>query len=455
MSDLDWAPDTGYRDPFADAPGDDGLSPRHDAQAEASVIGAVLASNGKALADCAELRPEDFYRPAHETLWRLILDQHNTGQPVEPVAVAARLTEQDVRVSRDYIHDCLTLCSNWRSAGYYARQISTLARLRRGQDAARQMLRTFSQVTLAEADQAIEQTRSTHDQAVAKHESRRASDWDDITLRLLDELAEPAETVLSTGLPDVDDMFGGGLKPGRLTIIGARPGVGKSVAASVIAANVARKGFGVVWASLEMGATEVAMRIAASQTGISLERLERKRLTNSDWEKLRNWRQRTSGWSMRINDESQLGLTQLRSDARDLAHTPTGLSLIIVDYAQLMSPPMAGRARHEEVAAISRGLKALAKDFNVPVVALAQVSRAVMDRADKRAQLSDLKESGQLEQDADVVIMLNRDEKERPTDIDFDFVKNRQGRKGTVTLEWIGWLARISSIGGPAAEAGR
>ena len=230
---------------------------------------------------------------------------------------------------------------------------------------------------------------------------------------------EGAMAGVSTGLKDLD-MKLGGLHPSDLLILAGRPAMGKTSLATNIAFNVVSEGLGdpeaerqvVAFFSLEMSAEQLATRILAEQTGINSEKIRRGELTGDDFQRLVQTSQRLEAAPLFIDDTPAITVPQLRTRARRLKRQQKGLSLIVVDYLQLMRPPIGSRIenRVQEVSGITQGLKAIAKEFNVPVVALSQLSRAVEQREDKRPLLADLRESGSIEQDSDVVMFVFREE---------------------------------------------
>jgi len=230
----------------------------------------------------------------------------------------------------------------------------------------------------------------------------------------------------------------GGLKPGALYVVGARPGVGKSVVALNLAMGLATKGT-VAFSSLEMSRNELTLRGLASMAEVDVSRLTRGDLTVDDRERIAAARPRFNR-QVAIDDRPGVGPSQIRAFARSIQRGGN-LAGIVIDYMQLMTLP-GKEPRHEKVSEMSRQLKILAKDLNVPVIALSQLNRGSEQRADKIPTLSDLRESGSIEQDADVVILLSRPE-DKPADIIFDVAKNRHGRQGLVELVWRGNIARI------------
>lgn len=428
-------------------------APRHDVAAEQYVLGAVLRTNGRAMGDL-NLTASDFHRPTHEALWGLLEVEVAAGRPVEPLAVLHVLARTPIRgLDGAYLQELTDACLSPTNANFYAAKVAGHARLRRLQAVGATLAQLGSTADVDDVEAAVETARADLDAAVAATGGGdRLPSFAEALQAAMDRWSEPLEQVLSTGWVDLDRVFNGGLRRGHLMIIGARPAAGKSVAAAVVATQVAAGRAGVLWASLEMSRDEVMNRISANMAGVDLDVIEGHRLTDEHWRRVMAFKARSGDWPLWVDECSTTGLTRLRKYARDCARTPQGLRMILVDYLQLMTPPDARAPRHEQVAALSRGLKILAREFNVPVVALAQVNRGSTMRADKRPTMSDLRESGQIEADADEIVLLHRDDKERPGEIDFIVEKNRHGRTGTVPLAWAPHRSRIASLGSELAS---
>jgi replicative DNA helicase len=243
---------------------------------------------------------------------------------------------------------------------------------------------------------------------------------------------------LRTGLTELDRIIGG-LQDGRLYVLAARPSMGKSLLGLQIARHAALiERQRVLFASLEMSDSETAQRHLAAETNMKPERLHLGKIRQADWPTLLDAAQRTAGTPFHLLDDGDLSLARLRAHARQLAVRHERLALVVVDYLQLMRAEKPSRSRVDDVSEFSRGLKRLARELNCPVIAIAQLNRSVEGRPDKRPILADLRESGQIEADADCVLMLYRDDyydrdSERPGEMDIIIRKNRQGRLGQLT----------------------
>jgi replicative DNA helicase len=270
---------------------------------------------------------------------------------------------------------------------------------------------------------------------------------------LFDQLSDmcenqTAELGVKTGFPTIDSKLLG-LRPGQMIVIGARPGVGKTSFALNLAVNAAFNGASVAFFSLEMSKIEIAQRLLSAQSGVGLQEIRSAHIQNDQWPELIRGTDELSGLDIMIDDTPGTTVTEIRAKARRMLHGKK-LGLVVVDYLQLLSPPAGMRradSRATEVSEMSRGIKIMAKDLECPVIALSQLSRRVTERTGKRPELSDLRESGAIEQDADIVILLDRsmDEEEAARDdrpdmgvTNFIIAKNRSGALGDVPLTFVG-----------------
>lgn len=427
--------------------GPDTLARRCDIAAEQYVLGAVLLSCGRAMDD-VHVAGSDFFRPDHEQLWTMFTAMRAAGEPIEVPAAAARLAMSPIRgCDPIYLHDLMQACTSWVNAAYYADAVAGHARLRRMQEAGARLIAMAAAASHRDVDSVCEDARAEIDAATAAPVSRgtELAPYGELLLSSMDRWEAPETGVLPTGLHDLDRFLSGGLRPGHLLIVGARPAVGKSVAASVVAHQVARRGVGVLFASLEMSRDEVVDRVTADVANVQLDHFVRRQLDESDWDRVRRAAARSADWPLFIDDRANLPVTAIRGRARDVSRRAP-LGLIVVDYLQLVRPGDGRAPRQEQVAAISRAMKLLAKELQVAVVALAQVNRGPMNRADKRPVMSDIRESGAIEADADEIVLLHRDDKESPGEIEFIIEKNRHGQTGVVSMAWSPHYSRIASM---------
>lgn len=421
-------------------------TPPHDHQAEQSVLGSTLLSRA-AIEDTDYLTPADFYRPAHETLYAAITSMHGRGEPVDAVTVVSHLlaTGQLGAVGgAPYIHDLLAATPTAANADYYARTVRDLAIRRRLIVAGTRVTQLAYSAEGDDTAELVESARAEVDHVTA---ATRGTAWISDTIdATIDDLDKPAD-LTPTPWADLDRLIGG-WAPGRLYVIGARPGVGKSLVAINVAAHLARSA-PVALSSLEMSRPEIDHRVMALLCGVPHDRLSRHALTEQDWDKIARHRDQIAALRLAVDDDASATVTDVVSHARSALRQSEGdrLGAVIVDYLQLMSGAPGGR-RHEnrqvEVAEFSRRLKVAAKELHAPVLALSQLNRETERRNDRRPTLADLRESGAIEQDADVVMLLHLPDEEDPTRLDLAVMKNRHGPQGTVSLHRDGALARIT-----------
>lgn len=438
-------------DPYGESRDD---QPPHDPLAEQAVLGACIQSVA-AFEDVVQiLGPGDFYRHAHRAVFEAIADLATAGQPVDLVVVENELGRRGVLAKvggLPYLHSCIAACHSVMSATWYADIVATKAKLRRLIEAGHRILQLGrTGADGADIDHVVENARQVIDE-VAQDNHRGDGEFDlaNAMMNLLEALENPAPPSLPTGLHDLDNALNGGLRPGQLVVVAARPGGGKSILGLDIGRHVAKQGRGVQVASLEMSRDECMMRLLAAECSVELSRLTRHELHEDDWHRIGRESARIADWPLDIDARPTQTVTTVRARARDLSRKHP-LGLIVVDYVQLMSSKGGKAERRDlEIGEFTRGLKLLAKELHVPVVALSQLNRGADDR---RPILKDLRESGSIENDADVVILLHR-EPDAPTDIDLIIAKQRQGPTGTVTCRWRGHYARIDSIASRHLEA--
>lgn len=406
--------------------------------AERALVGAIL-NRPKAIGD-VEVPPEDFADPRLEALWGLMLTLDSEGTPPGAVAVGANLHRLTVRgVTHDYVLDLLHGAELAPTIGAYAKKVADDAVNRRIEAACTRGLQLVREG--ADPQETAEILRGEVDSAHRATASiRLVGEVIDETITALAEEPNPA---VPTPWSDLNYLIGG-WRPGGLYVVGARPGKGKSILGLQAAAHLAEAGL-VAFHSLEMPRTEVDIRLLAQTAKVSLSRLERRELTENDWDRIARARGAIASLRLAIDDRSAIRPIDIRSHARTLARRGP-LVGIVVDYLQLMSPARGDRRpRHEQVAEWSRQLKILAKEMSCPVIALSQLNRESEGRTDRRPMLSDLRESGAVEQDADVVLLLHVDEDKDPSALDAIVAKNRQGQTGVVQLTRRGDIARLDA----------
>jgi replicative DNA helicase len=425
------------------------IAPPQNLEAERSVLGAVLLSDTAlpALIIDERLHPEDFYREAHGEIYAAMLDLHNLGEPVDALTLvehlkqAGRLDAVGGHAAVDLLAASVPAVGNVRQ---YARIVRENAMLRR-------LLRASWEIQ-ARVHSHEAPPRDLVDMAeraileVAHEDSRKdfvsIHDLLDAELDKLEQLSREGKSVTGTasGFDDLDTITGG-FQPGNLIILAARPSMGKSALMANFAENAALENQrAVALFSLEMSESELAQRFIASQASIKGDDLRKGNVAQSRWPKILAASARLAESPLFIDDSSDLSVLDVRAKCRRLAQQHAdGLGLVLIDYLQLMRSHGSHDNRVEQIGQISRGLKTLARELDVPVIALSQLNRGVEQRTDKRPVLSDLRESGSIEQDADLVMFIYRDEyydpdSEREGIADLHIAKHRNGGLGTVEL---------------------
>jgi replicative DNA helicase len=441
------------------APRDDypDRTPPQDVAAEQSVIGAMLLSKD-AIADVVEsLREADFYRPAHQLIYSSILDLYGRGEPADAVTVSAELTRigELGRVGgAPYLHTLVASVPTAANASYYALIVKERAVLRRLVEAGTRIVQ-MGYAGDGDVDQIVDRAQA----AVYDITDRRtAEDYLPLsaimpgTLEEIDAISSRGGVMagVPTGFHDLDTLTHG-LHAGQMIVIAARPAIGKSTVGLDLARSASIKhGLTSAIFSLEMSRNEIAMRLLSAEAGISLSNLRSGQMSDGDWQKLARKMSSVSEAPMFIDDSPNMTMMEIRAKCRRLKQRHD-LRLVIIDYLQLMTSGKRVESRQQEVSEFSRSLKLLAKELEVPVIAISQLNRGPEQRTDKRPMLSDLRESGSIEQDADMVILLHREdayEKESPRAGEADFIvaKHRNGPTGTVTVAFQGHYSRFMDM---------
>ncbi|MFI1992422.1 replicative DNA helicase [Actinoplanes sp. NPDC020271] len=424
-------------------------TPPQDVAAEQGVLGGMLLSKD-AIADVVEiLKTNDFYRPIHSTVYDVILDLYGRGEPADALTVAAALADSGdlQRVGGvPYLHTLIESVPTAANASYYARIVSERAILRRLVEAGTKITQ-LGYGAGGNGGRDVDDIVDLAQQAIYDVTEKRVSEdfaaLGDMLQPTLDEIEAvgAAGGVMSgvpTGFADLDRLLNG-LHPGQLIIVAGRPGLGKSTASMDFARNAAiRHGCASAIFSLEMSKIEMVMRLLSAEARVPLHTLRSGQLSDDDWTKLARRMGEISEAPIFVDDTPNMNLMEIRAKARRLKQRHN-LKMLVIDYLQLMSSPKKTESRQQEVSELSRGLKLLAKEIECPVIGVSQLNRGPEQRTDKRPQLSDLRESGSIEQDADVVILLHRDDyydKESPRAGEADFIvaKHRNGPTDTITV---------------------
>lgn len=444
-------PDAGNQETWS------GRMPPQDTDAEQSVLGSMLISKD-AIADVLEVaKAHDFYKPAHETIFDAITDLYARGEPADPVTVAAELQRRGelVRVGgAPYLHTLSASVPIAANAGYYADIVREKAILRRLVEAGTKI----AQMGYAGEGMVDDTVNAAQAEVYSITDNRGTEDYLPLSAIMEDTLDE-IEAIsnrdggmvgVPTGFADLDELTNG-LQGGQMVIVAARPAMGKSTLGLDFcrAASIHNNMTSVIF-SLEMTKSEITMRMLSAEGKIPLGHLRNGPMNDEDWQKLARKMGEVSSAPMFIDDSPNLTMMEIRSKARRLKQRHD-LKLIVIDYLQLMTSGRKVESRQLEVSEFSRQIKLLAKELEVPVIAISQLNRGPEQRTDKKPQMSDLRESGSIEQDADMVILLHREEayeKESPRAGEADFIvaKHRNGPTDTITVAFQGHFSRFKDM---------
>lgn len=395
--------------------------------AELAVLGAVVASAGEALDEIA-LRGDDFNDARHGELYDLMVEMHAAGTPVDPVTLSSR------NPTMSAFYWGLTEQAPFRHAvEAYAEIVASHGMHRRLQGVAAGILGLSPEMS---TNHMLERSQQLLDAAAG--EARSPVRYvRDILPNVLEKLRTKA-TFIPTPWPTLNAAIGG-LRPGAVYVIAARPGIGKTVIAGQIAAALAEHGR-VAFSSLEMSEEELVQRLVSERLAIQVGALKDNRMSDRDWSLVADGEQRLQALNIAIDDRASVSGVEVRAHAQAVSRDGV-LVGVVVDYLQLMTSRNKGE-RYAQVTEFSRQMKIMAKDLKVPVIALSQLNRQSENRADREPKLSDLRESGAIEQDADVVILLRREGDWPNEHIILDVAKNRHGMTGEVDLAWQGEFSR-------------
>ena len=429
-------------------------TPPHDLAAEQCVLGGMLMSKD-AISDVMEvIRPADHYRPAHQLVHEAILELYGRGEPADPVTVSDLLAKRGelTRVGGGaYLHTLIASVPTAANAGYYARIVRERAILRRLVEVGTRIVQ-LGYAGDGDADELVDRAQA---EIYGVTERRVTEDFlplSEIMPGALDEIEAIGSrggvmTGVPTGFADLDALTNG-LHAGQMVVIAARPAIGKSTLALDLARAAAVKHrMAAVLFSLEMSRNEITMRLLLAEARVPLHAMRTGQMGEEDWTRLARRMSEVVDAPLFIDDSPNMSMMEIRSKCRRLKQRHD-LRMVIVDYLQLMSSPRRVENRQQEVSEMSRSLKLLAKEIDVPVVAISQLNRGPEQRNDKRPLLSDLRESGSIEQDSDVVILLHREdayERESPRAGEADLIvaKHRNGPTTTVTVAFQGHYSRF------------
>ncbi len=430
--------------------------PPHNLEAEQGVLGSLLLDRDAIIRVAAWLKPEDFYLQANGTIYRAVVELYNRREPTDLITLSdelARREQLDVVGGAAYLTNLLNAVPTAVHVEYYGRIVERTSTLRRLIDAGGRIVAIGFQDGIDTEDALDSAERAIFEVS----QKRQTKDFVSIG-EVLDELFNRIDTLqqnrdalvgVGTGYTDFDAMTGG-LQKSDLVILAARPAMGKTSLALGMAYGAAVRNSKTVGIfSLEMSAEQLVQRLLSMETGVDAHRLRLGQINDGEWDRISRAFGRLAEANIFIDDQAGASIMDVRSKARRL-QAEHGLDFIVIDYLQLMS----GRRtenRVQEIAEISRGLKGLARELNVPVLALSQLSRAVESRADHRPMLSDLRESGSIEQDADIVLFIYREDKyeeesEKKGIAEIIIAKHRNGPVGSVNLRFFEQTARFADL---------
>ena len=431
----------------------------HSVEAEQSVVGAMLMDKDAILAASEIICGDDFYQNAYGVIFDSMVELFNEGKPVDLITLQERLKEKEVPPeisSLEFVRDLVAAVPTSANVRYYAQIVSDKAVMRK----LIKMNDELSNICYAGNEPLESVLEKTEKSVFQLLQNRNAGEYvpiRQVVMNALEKVEKASKskgtvTGIPTGFIDLDYKLSG-LQPSDLVLVAARPSMGKTAFVLNIAQYGAfKKDKCTAIFSLEMSKEQLVNRLFSLESQVDAQALRTGNMKDSDWEKLIEAAGIIGQSNLIIDDTPSISISELRSKCRKykMEH---GLDLIIIDYLQLMSGSVGGRSesRQQEISDISRSLKALARELNVPVIALSQLSRAVEQRPDKRPMLSDLRESGAIEQDADVVMFIYRDEyynkdSEYKKQAEIIIAKQRNGPVGTVHLAWLGEYTKFANL---------
>jgi replicative DNA helicase len=433
-------------------------TPPQNPEAEESVLGAMLISPSAMAAVVEVVRPSDFYKHSHGSIFKAAIELYTRGEPVDALTVADYLDKQgdlEAAGGKIRIFELANLVPATANVSHWARIVRDLSTLRglieTGQRISRiGWERNGETVDLVdEAERLIFELSQQRVTGEFTHIDQLLKE----SFERITQLYEAGVDVTGTpsGYRDIDRLTSG-FQPGNLIIIAARPSMGKSALALCMAANLGvRQGIPVGMFTLEMSKSEVTQRLMCSEAKVESQRLRTGKLAPDDWPRLTAACDKLAKAPIYVDDTGSINMMEIRSKSRRLKSRHPDLGLIVVDYLQLMSSAGTPENRVQEVSQISRALKILARDLEVPIVALSQLSRAVEQRTDKRPILSDLRDSGSIEQDADLVAFIYRDEyyndeSDQQGLAEVILAKHRNGPTDSVKLSFLKRYAKFADL---------
>ncbi len=428
-----------------------------DMLAEQSTLGGMLLSQEAVAEVFEQVKATDFYAPKHELIFEAIVNLYSKGEPTDVITVTDELVKSGNLVragGADYLHTLTSIVPTAASSAFYAAIVKEKSILRHLVEVGTRIAQ-MGYSNEGEVEDLVNSAQAEVYGVARANATDEFSTLGDSLQAAIDdiELAQNrgGELVgVPTGFAELDELTHG-LHPGQLIIVAARPAVGKSTLAVDFIRNAAiRYNKPAIFFSLEMGRSEIAMRMLSAETSIPLQSMRKGMVDNSDWTKIVSVRGQLNSAPLYIDDSPNLTLVEIRAKCRRLVKQ-YGLKLIVIDYLQLLTSGKKVESRQQEVSEFSRSLKLLAKELNLPVIAISQLNRQSEQTKDKKPDISQLRESGSLEQDADVIILLHREgigEKDHPRSGEADLIlaKQRNGPTGTITVAFQGRYSRFANM---------
>ena len=445
--------------------------PPRNLRAEQCVLGTMMTSKSAIAEVYRQLMPTDFYDPKHEEIFNTIMDLYAEGTPVDAILLANEL-ENRGSLTRlgglDYLYELAHNAVATASISYYSQIVRNQATLRGLVEAGTRITQLGYAIDTGGTDDLINAAHAELDRVSEKRTSEDYKPVKELISLTMQQIENGAGATRGTPTGFIDlDRLTNGFQPGQLIIVAARPAMGKSTFAMDVCRHAAiKEGKPVLIFSLEMDANEILKRIISAEATVPLSAINNgfaeadEMQTASWWDQIGSATLRISKAPIFIDDSPNMSMPDIRAKARRLKHQ-NGLSLIVLDYLQLMQPAAgASRAQQESrqqfVSDVSRQLKLLAKELEVPVIAVAQLNRGPESRTDKKPMMSDLRESGSLEQDADIILLLHRPEyyepDVRPGEADLHIAKHRNGQVGVINLQFQGKHSHFQNGVSPALE---
>ncbi|MGN1012779.1 MAG: replicative DNA helicase [Clostridia bacterium] len=429
----------------------------NDTLAEQAVLGSMLVSKDAVQAAVEVLKPEDFYREDNKEIYAAMMDIYSVGREIDMITVTEQLKLRGTLERVGGTQNLATLIDNVPTTSNIERYVEIVEQ----KATSRNLIKVTSDIMKVsyaqteELDTIIEQAEKGIFDLAQNRNSKSYSGMKEILVTTLDSIEKMYDNKeklsgMESGFIDLDEKISG-LNDSDLIIVAARPAMGKSAFVLNIASYVAMHDkVPVMIFNLEMSKEQLVKRMLSSESEIDSMKINNANLEQEDWIKMADASNRLADVPIYIDDTPVLTPSEIRAKCRK-AKLEKNIGLIIIDYLQLMESKTANGSRQQEISEISRGLKILAKELNVPVIALSQLSRATESRADHRPMLSDLRESGSIEQDADIVMFLHREdyydkETEKKNVAEVIIAKNRHGETGTVELAWLGKYTKFANL---------